>query len=175
MDETKASADNLDDLQVPAIDIEIVEHTPHWERLDDLENGIALAVQMTFQVVDFEISRSCQITIVLSDNEEVQRLNNFFRGFDKPTNVLSFPFGQQDPVPPEDVMPLGDIILAYETLKNEANELNIKLDHHVYHLIIHGLLHLLGYDHETEDDAHIMETLEKEIMLRLDLPNPYRH
>ncbi len=109
--------------------------------------------------------------IALSNDAHVQSLNASFRGKDKPTNVLSFP-APECPVP-QAVAPLGDIIIARETLEREAAEKGIPLADHLRHLTVHGLLHLLGYDHENEDEAVEMENLETEILHRLGIPDPY--
>lgn len=183
MNQSHKRADDLNDSQVPAIEIEIIEQSPLWESRTSLEEGIVSAVQTTFLFADVNFPKEqqdeqegFQLTIVLSNNEEVQSLNNHFRNKDKPTNVLSFPFANEDTIlPPGEARPLGDIVLAFETIKQEALDQNIDLDHHIYHLVIHGLLHLLGYDHENEADAEIMENKEKDIMHRLNLPNPYTH
>jgi metalloprotein, YbeY/UPF0054 family len=116
------------------------------------------------QVLDKNFSAQ-EITLVLSDDEEVRSLNKTFRGQDKPTNVLSFPS--------DEGKSLGDIILAYETVCREAKEGNIPLVHHTLHLIIHGFLHLLGYDHEKDEEALQMESLEVQILEALHIPNPY--
>jgi probable rRNA maturation factor len=109
--------------------------------------------------------------IALSNDAHVQTLNASFRGKDKPTNVLSFP-APESPVP-QALEPLGDIIIARETLEREAAEKGIPLADHLRHLAVHGLLHLLGYDHEDEAEAVEMENLETEILHRLGVPDPY--
>jgi probable rRNA maturation factor len=90
---------------------------------------------------------------------------------DKPTNVLSFP-APESPVALSS-KPLGDIVIARETIDREAAERGIPLADHLRHLTVHGLLHLLGYDHDTEGDASKMESLETEILARLGIPDPY--
>ncbi len=109
--------------------------------------------------------------IALSNDAHVQKLNATFRGQDKPTNVLSFP-APENPVP-HAVEALGDIIIARETLEREAAEKGIPLADHLRHLTVHGLLHLLGYDHETEAEAVEMENLETEILSKIGIPDPY--
>lgn len=105
------------------------------------------------------------VSVVLTHDGEVQQLNKIYRQKDKPTNVLSFPSDQEED--------LGDIILAYETVLKEAEIEGIPPLHHMTHLIIHGFLHLLGYDHESEEDAQIMETMEIHILAGLNIDNPY--
>ncbi|MDK3160096.1 rRNA maturation RNase YbeY [Kamptonema cortianum] len=106
-----------------------------------------------------------EVSVVLTTDEEVHTLNKTFRHQDKATNVLSFPSDEK----PE----LGDIILAYETVLKEAKELGISTLHHTLHLIIHGFLHLLGYDHEADHEAEEMESLEIQILKTLNIQNPY--
>ncbi|NRD88991.1 rRNA maturation RNase YbeY, partial [Sphingopyxis sp. BSNA05] len=109
---------------------------------------------------------------------EVQLLNNDYRGKDKPTNVLSFPQIQPDLLgalanTDDGEALLGDIILAYETCRDEAAAKNIAMPTHVTHLIVHGTLHLLGYDHETETDATLMENCEINALATMGIANPY--
>lgn len=111
--------------------------------------------------------------IALSSDAHVQMLNASFRGKDKPTNVLSFPAPAAPQ--PQPVTNLGDIVIARETVEHEAADKAIPFADHLRHLTIHGLLHLLGYDHETDDDAEIMEGLERDILRRLGIPDPYSY
>lgn len=104
------------------------------------------------------------VAIVLSSDAEIQTLNKQFRGKDKPTNVLSFE---------NDEEPLGDVILAYETIAREAAEQGKDFKHHAAHLIIHGILHLMGYNHEVSADAEKMEAKEVKILKKLGIANPY--
>ena len=106
-----------------------------------------------------------EVSVVLADDREVQNLNKTFRQKDKPTNVLSFPSTVEGE--------LGDIILAYETIMREAEEAGISPLNHTLHLIIHGFLHLLGYDHEEESEAQHMENMEIQILKTLNISNPY--
>ncbi|MBN8532434.1 MAG: rRNA maturation RNase YbeY [Alphaproteobacteria bacterium] len=106
------------------------------------------------------------LTIALSGDRAVQHLNRDFRGKDKPTNVLSFPADEPDY--------LGDVILAHGVVEREAKEQQKPFANHATHLVVHGVLHLLGYDHETDaEDAKKMESLEKRILAKLGIPNPY--
>lgn len=106
-----------------------------------------------------------QVALVLADDETIRSLNYDFRGKNKPTNVLSFPSDERDE--------LGDVILAYETIAKEANVQGKTLNAHTTHLIVHGTLHLLGFDHENEQDALKMESLEIKILSKLAIENPY--
>jgi probable rRNA maturation factor len=111
-----------------------------------------------------------EVSIVLTDDAAQRRLNREWRGIDKPTNVLSFP--QLEPFTPLAGL-VGDIVLARETLVREAAELDKPFDHHFTHLVVHGFLHLIGYDHVEESDALQMEGLETQILARLGVPDPY--
>ncbi|MBC7506831.1 MAG: rRNA maturation RNase YbeY [Sandarakinorhabdus sp.] len=124
-------------------------------------------------------SADVEVSIRLSDDAEVQTLNNSYRGKDRPTNVLSFPMVQADMIEglgntDDGEVLLGDIILAAETCAREAAEKGWALTGYAQHLIVHGLLHLLGYDHERGDhQASAMEALETAACQRLGLPDPY--
>lgn len=122
-----------------------------------------------------KIIDNIEISILLCNDDFIQDLNQQYRNQDKPTNVLSFPnqeleYGQYS----ADTNPmLGDIVFAYETVKKEAAEQNKTLEDHFSHLIIHGCLHLLGYDHEKVKDANIMEKLEIKTLKEIGIANPY--
>jgi len=111
-----------------------------------------------------------EVSLCLADDARLRELNLRWRGVDKPTNVLSFPSAPGGGA--ESVM-LGDIALAYETLAREANELAVPLADHCRHLVAHGFLHLIGYDHATVKEAERMEALETRIMARLGAADPY--
>jgi probable rRNA maturation factor len=113
-----------------------------------------------------------ELSIVFTDDAAIRRLNAQYRGKDAPTNVLSFP-QTQSPAAADSGMLLGDVILAAETLAREAALASKPLEDHMVHLIIHGFLHLLGYDHQTEAAAEKMEQLERVALNRLGIPDPY--
>ena len=117
-----------------------------------------------------KVTGVAELSIVLTDDAEQQELNKEWRGIDKPTNVLSFP--QIEPFGPV-VGILGDIVLARETLEREAEELQKPFEEHFSHLVVHGFLHILGYDHIDEDEALQMEGLETQILKTLGIPDPY--
>jgi probable rRNA maturation factor len=112
-----------------------------------------------------------ELALLLSDDAHVKSVNQEWRAIDKPTNVLSFPS-----VEPNKIMRapfLGDIIIAYETVKREADHDGKDFADHFTHLVVHGFLHLVGFDHQTEQDAKKMEALETRILAALDIPDPY--
>lgn len=113
-----------------------------------------------------------EVSLLFTDDAAIQLLNNDWRGKDKPTNVLSFPAFPPSRTGQLPLM-LGDIILASETVSREAQEEAKPLENHIIHLIVHGFLHLAGYDHETDEDAEEMEGLEREILAALAIPDPY--
>ena len=109
-----------------------------------------------------------EISVLLCDDAEIRTLNHQWRGFDKPTNVLSFPAPGE-----HEGMPLGDIAVAFETCEREAHADGKTFDDHVTHLVVHGVLHLMGYDHETESEAEEMEDTERRILRTLGIADPY--
>jgi probable rRNA maturation factor len=112
-----------------------------------------------------------EVSFLLADDAAIAELNGQYRGKPKPTNVLSFPAA--DVPPGTGPQPLGDIIVAYETLVGEAEDEGKPVLDHLAHLTIHGVLHLAGYDHETDDEAERMEALEREILATIGVPDPY--
>jgi probable rRNA maturation factor len=111
-----------------------------------------------------------EVSIVLSDDSRVRALNRIYRGIDKPTNVLAFPGEGADAVAPA---LLGDVVVALETCVREAREGDIALTDHLSHLIVHGILHLMGHDHEEDAQAETMECMERTILARLGIADPY--
>ena len=151
----------------PAIEFELVEDAGDWPALAEDTGPVFDAVAAVAASSALETS-AASVTIVLSSDSNVAALNGQFRNKQKPTNVLSFPAG---PGSPDGY--LGDIILAEETIQREAAEQEITFEHHLQHLVVHGLLHLLGHDHEEPAAAERMEKLEIEILSTLGIANPY--
>jgi probable rRNA maturation factor len=134
----------------------------------------ALADQAVFEALaqsGAKVTGVAELSIMLVDDAEQQRLNREWRGIDQPTNVLSFP--QIEPFGPVAGL-LGDIVLARETLEREAAELETPFAHHFTHLVVHGFLHILGYDHVEDAEAAEMEGLETRILATLGVPDPYQ-
>jgi probable rRNA maturation factor len=121
--------------------------------------------------------RPVEISVRLTSDEQVRTLNAEWRGKDNPTNVLSFPMAEPYELQGESIvfgeLLLGDIILAYGVCQAEAAEKGITVDDHASHLIVHGTLHLLGYDHQHEGDASDMEARETRALAELGIANPY--
>jgi probable rRNA maturation factor len=114
------------------------------------------------------------VTVMVDDDARIRALNKLWRGFDKPTNVLSFPAPDTQPGPERrSERPLGDIAISYETAAREAVAEDKSFADHMAHLSVHGFLHLLGYDHESDDDAEEMEGLERDILARIGVADPY--
>ncbi|QRM54034.1 rRNA maturation RNase YbeY [Sinorhizobium sp. BG8] len=159
------------------IDIQISVEEGPWPSEDDL---LVMSERVLFAAAEFLAKEEGQpfpdtepeLSLVFTSDEEIRAINAEWRNQDKPTNVLSFP---AFPVVPGK-MPgpmLGDIILAYETLEREAAELGKTFDAHLTHLLVHGFLHLFGYDHMETEEAEKMEGLETRILARLGLSDPY--
>jgi probable rRNA maturation factor len=145
-----------------------------WRHEPDAEAVIHRAIAAAAEAVDQDVGEA-ELAVMLTDDAGIRTLNSNWRGIDKPTNVLSFPALQPTGASREDDAPrmLGDIAIAYQTMRKEADDEQKPFDHHLSHLAVHGFLHLIGYDHETDDDAEAMETLEAEILAQLGIPNPY--
>jgi probable rRNA maturation factor len=156
------------------IDLDIAVASKGWKALGDAEAVEALArraVEAALAVIG-RPPEELSLSLLLADDRAVRALNRGFRGKDKPTNVLSFPASAPPGLPGP--RPLGDIALAFETVAREAESEGKTLADHARHLIVHGTLHLLGYDHETDAEAERMEALEVEALARLGIADPYR-
>jgi len=145
-----------------------------WLNEPDVEAVIQRAIAVAAEMVDADTSEA-ELAVMLTDDGGIRTLNKNWRGLDKPTNVLSFPALQLTTERSSQDAPrmLGDIAIAYETTRREADDEQKRFDHHLSHLAIHGFLHLIGYDHEKDQDAETMETLEREILAQLDIADPY--
>jgi probable rRNA maturation factor len=146
-----------------------------WNSEPDADAVIQRAVAVAAEMADADTA-DAELAVMLTDDAGIRTLNSNWRGIDKPTNVLSFPalrpptgVSGADDIPPM----LGDIAIAYETARREADDEQKPFDHHLSHLAVHGFLHLVGYDHETDDEAEAMEALEIEILAQLGIPDPY--
>jgi probable rRNA maturation factor len=158
------------------IDILIEEQT--WlQEITDVEAFICRVCEVTLLKVFIAPQvKETEISVVLADDPYIQELNHRYRHMDKPTNVLSFPsetlkIGEYSHLPR--LVILGDIVLAYRTIAREAKEQQKPIKSHLAHMVVHSVLHLLGYDHEKEAEAQQMESMEINILQQLKVENPY--
>ena len=149
--------------------VEVVRHGGAWEDSNISDATVELAAHAAFAVAIPPIEAAYDVTIVLTDDAEMAELNHTWRGKDAPTNVLSFRAGDG----PGEPGPLGDIVIAFETAQREADEENTALADHVSHLVVHGVLHLLGLDHMQDAEAEQMEELERSALASLGIADPY--
>lgn len=157
------------------LSLDIVEEAGDWSGFGAMDAVLAPVIAAASRHIALQDHWPADVCLALGDDQFVQILNRDFRQIDKPTNVLSFP---APPPPPGTVKPgerrqLGDIVLALDTVLREADEQAVAPADHIRHLVLHGLLHLVGYDHETDAEAHIMEALEIEILGQIGIANPY--
>lgn len=146
------------------LSVEIVVESTLWKA----KRNAKAILQQAVAVASKACKAKGELCIVLTDDTAIRELNRVWRGLDEPTNVLSFPA-----VNAAGERILGDIVIAYETTAREALAESKPFPHHLSHLAVHGFLHLLGYDHGTDDEAEAMEALERAILARLDVPDPY--
>ncbi|HVY59871.1 MAG TPA: rRNA maturation RNase YbeY [Xanthobacteraceae bacterium] len=151
--------------------VDVTIDSPLWAGVPEAEATVrrAIAAAMPEAAAD----AGAEVSVVFTDDAGIRALNRHWRDIDSPTNVLSFPAASS--VAPQTGEPvlLGDIVVAYETTAREAAAEGKPFPHHLAHLAVHGLLHLLGYDHESDPEAEEMEGLERTILARLDVPDPY--
>ncbi len=162
-------------MNAPEIEIDTLVEAGDWARITQAESLATQAVIAALEAADADLPTRAEVAITFTDNAHIRVLNQQWRGMDKPTNVLSFPAADL----PEAALaegiaqPLGDIIVALETLVAEAEAEDKKVEHHLTHLVVHGTLHLLGYDHIEDDEAEEMEGLERQILDGLGIDDPY--
>ena len=145
-----------------------------WQAEPDAETVIQRAIAAAAEFVNTDIGEA-ELADMLTDDDGIRTLNSNWRGIDKATNVLSFPALQPTGArkPGDAPRMLGDIAIAYQTMRREADDEQKPFNHHLSHLAVHGFLHLIGYDHENDADAEAMESLEIEILAQLGIPDPY--
>lgn len=134
-------------------------------------------VEFFQNIVDKVVTKflpNAELTIRIVTSEESRELDFQYRHKDKPTNVLSFPYEYPEGIPEPEIILLGDLVICQDVVEKEAKDQEKQLYAHYAHMVVHGCLHLLGYDHITDEEAEEMESLETEIMVNiLNLPNPY--
>jgi probable rRNA maturation factor len=146
-----------------ALSVDVLVQSPQWKE----QRGAESAVRKAINAAADEISSPAgEVAVVLTDDAAIRKLNKQWRKIDKPTNVLSFPASKGAAM-------LGDVVIAYETLARESKDERKEFIHHLSHLAVHGFLHLMGYDHQNDSDAEAMEDLERAILARLKIPDPY--
>jgi probable rRNA maturation factor len=145
-----------------------------WQAEPGAEAMIHRAIEAAAEIADADTG-DAELAVMLTDDTGIRTLNSNWRGIDKPTNVLSFPALQPEGAwkPGDAPRMLGDIAIAFETMRREADEEQKPFDHHLSHLAVHGFLHLIGFDHENDVDATEMESLERDILADLGIPDPY--
>lgn len=165
------------------MDLDILIEDPRWSETG-LERLAAPACAAALDELGLDPAQFA-VSLLACGDARIAALNADFRGKPVPTNVLSWPAEERGAATPGEMphlppphpagppLELGDIALAHQTCAREAAEAGRPLDHHVTHLLVHGLLHLLGFDHETDADADLMEGLETRILARLGVPDPY--
>lgn len=154
------------------LDVDIAVHGGDWPDETVLDALVADAIAAALPVLADMPGHddiAGELSVLFTDDAEIRALNARFRAIDKATNVLSFPA----PAEPGPVRALGDIVLAQETMSREADDRGLTLEHHITHLLVHGFLHLLGFDHVEDGEAETMERTETAILARLGIADPY--
>jgi len=151
-----------------AVTADIQIDSPLWAAQPQAEATVRTAIAAAAAALS---TSAGEVSILLTDDSAVRALNRDWRGLDKPTNVLSFPAPKSPVI--GGVPSLGDIAIAYETLLRECQDEDRLFLHHLTHLTVHGFLHLIGYDHQTDTQADEMEGIESKIMIAMNLPDPW--
>jgi probable rRNA maturation factor len=151
--------------------VEVIVASPQWRKKPNAAALVRKAIRAAASTKSASTPRT-ELAIVLTNDSAIRALNRQWRKLDAPTNVLSFP---AKAVRTERTAPrqLGDIVIAFETTAREAATEGKRFEHHLVHLAVHGFLHLLGYDHDSDREAKKMERLEVAILARLNVPDPY--
>jgi probable rRNA maturation factor len=151
------------------LDVFVVRHDGAWRASGVTDAMVARAARSGFNAGRPSSTGPYEVSVLLTDDAEMRALNRTWRGKDAATNVLSFPASNDLSEPGL----LGDVALAYETTAKEAHETHVALPDHVAHLVVHGVLHLLGFDHMEDEEADKMETLERQALASLGIADPY--
>jgi probable rRNA maturation factor len=165
----------------PGVTVDVLIESPSWEKAEPAAEAVVReAVSRAAAATDVGAA-AAEVAVLLCDDATIAALNAQWRGREEPTNVLSFPappasdLPASDPAASDSSVPvhLGDIAIACETVVREAREQGRTVSQHLAHLAVHGFLHLLGYDHQTDQEAQHMETLEREVLATLGISDPY--
>ncbi|MBI1300448.1 MAG: rRNA maturation RNase YbeY [Alphaproteobacteria bacterium] len=159
---------------MPKYDIDIIIHEDGWHHyIPDIRDYTQTIISKALDAA-LKANKRAEVSVMLTHDSFIRELNKKYRNKDAPTNVLSFPQSDEkslkSPIP---FISLGDIVLAYETISREAKEQDKPIMDHMAHLLVHGCLHLLHYDHDNDEAAEKMEQLEIEILKSMELKNPY--
>jgi len=170
---------------IKQIEIDVQIKSKKWSEIKNLKiKNICAQLIVETELKKFlqKKSNRLEMSVSLVSDAQIKKINNQFRGKNKPTDVLSFSFldeklirskGLKEALCKHSQIFLGDIILSFETIKKEALKQNKNFSHHLTHLILHSILHLIGYDHENKKDAKIMEEIEIKILKKFGIKNPY--
>lgn len=176
--QSRARAQQMREIVVPrtkpdsgSIEIEILVQAGDWPPRAQLKRLVRRVVDMAAASVRPRTQQGAELSLLFTDNEHIRVLNRQFRNIDQPTNVLAFPSAASTGRLSGVI--LGDIVVAWETLQREAQSRGLTIEAHLAHLILHGLLHILGYDHGNEAEALTMERLEAAILDDLGIADPY--
>ena len=150
----------------PPLAIHLAVEDERWRALADIEDLARRAIEAAIVACGEEVADDAELSLVLCDDAFIAELNGRWRGIAKPTNVLSFPIDAAVPA-------LGDVVIAFETVAREAAAEGRSLGDHLSHMIVHGFLHLLGFDHGDEGEAEVMEALEIQALAALGISSPY--
>ncbi len=153
------------------VTIDVQRHATHWRSVPGVSAVARKAAKRAIAMGGVPVLAGAGLSVTLADDATVAAANRDWRGKDSPTNVLSFPAVTADRISQSPF--LGDVILAFETVHHEAATESRAIQHHVAHLVVHGVLHVLGYDHMTKDEAERMEALETLILASLAIADPY--
>jgi probable rRNA maturation factor len=151
--------------------VDIVTESPLWSAHSELEDIARRAVDAALAEAGRPYNEDAELAVILADDERLKDLNRDWRGKDQPTNVLSFPAAEGEEI--ETAPLLGDLVLAFETVESEAEREGKSFDAHFAHLVVHGTLHLFGFDHMSGEEADEMENLERAALARLGIADPY--
>jgi probable rRNA maturation factor len=153
------------------VELDLVEASPLWKALPEAPQLAGAAVEAAFAAAGLRAAAGAELAIVLSDDAGVRELNRTWRGKDAPTNVLTFPAVEPDGIATAPV--LGDVVLAFETVEREATAEGKRPADHFVHLVVHGVLHVYGFDHGTDAEAEAMEDIERRALSGLGIADPY--
>jgi probable rRNA maturation factor len=153
------------------VSLDLVEASPRWKALPGAKKLARTGVEAAFAAAGLAAAHGAEIAIVLSDDAGVRELNRTWRGKDSATNVLTFPAVEPDEIAGAQV--LGDVVLAFETVEREALAEGKRPADHFVHLVVHGVLHLFGLDHGTDEEAEAMEAIERRALAGLGIADPY--